>query len=98
MSDIQNPEPDFSGSGPVEYISAEVDSRGKFKQVLASEEARLFAIPGVTSVGVGLDPTGSEAIVVGVMDVSVLARLPRAIQGVPVIATVTGLVEALKKW
>lgn len=95
MSDIQNPTADFSGSGPVEYRPAEAASGSALERLLASEEARLLAIPGVTSVGIGIGPAGGEALVVGVVDAGVAARLPREFNGVPLVVTVTGPVDAL---
>lgn len=97
MSGIQNPRPDFSGSGPVEYGAPEASPRGALEQLLAREEARLLAIPGVISVGIGLGEPGGEALTVGVVDAGVAARLPRAIGGVPLAVTVTGPVDALRR-
>ncbi len=93
--DTKTPGPDFSGSGPVEYAPAEALPQGTLGALLASEEARLLAVPGVTSVGIGHGPAGGEALVVGVVDAGVAAQLPREIKGVPVIVTVTGEVDAL---
>lgn len=92
--DIQDPVADFSGSGPVEYRPAEVAPQGTPQQLLASHEGRLLDIPGVTSVGVGYGPAGGEAIVVGVVDAGVTASLPAHIGGVPIVVTVTGVVDA----
>lgn len=94
MSKIQKPRPDFSGSGPVDYDPADAGPHGAVSRVLDSEEARLLATPGVTSVGIGLGPAGGEALVVGVVDAGVAARLPREIRGVPLVVTVTGPVDA----
>ena len=96
MIDIPNPEPDFSGAGPVEYSPAEAAPRGALEGLRAREEARLLAVPGVTSVGIGLGPAG-EALAVGVVDAGVAALLPRAIDGVAVVVTVTGPVDALRQ-
>ena len=95
MCDSPKPRPDFSGSGPVEYDTADAAPRRALDQLLANEEARLLAIPGVTSVGIGLGPAGGEALAVGVVDAGVAARLPTEIDGVPVVVTVTGEVDAL---
>jgi len=95
MSDTQNRRPNFSGSGPVEYNPAEAAPHGALERLLASEQERLLAVPGVTSVGIGLGPAGGEALAVGVVDAGVAARLPREIRGVPVVVTVTGPVDAL---
>lgn len=97
MIDIDDPGSDFSGSGPVEYRPADAAPAGSLEQVRAREEARLLAIPGVTSVGVGLGAPGHQALVVGVVDAGVAARLPREIDGVAVIVKVTGPVDALRQ-
>lgn len=93
--DIKDPGADFSGSGPVEYAPAEVTPQGTLGELLATEQARLLAIPGVVSVGIGHGPAGGEALVVGVVDAGVAAQLPREIKGVPVVVTITGEVDAL---
>ena len=97
MSEIENPGPDFTGSGPVEYRPAEAAPLEGVARVQAREEARLLAIPGVTSVGIGFGPAGGEALAVGVVDAGVAARLPREINGVPLVITVTGPVDALRR-
>jgi hypothetical protein len=97
MIDMQNPGPDYSGAGPVEYRPAEAAPLGALEQLRSREEARLLAIPGVTSVGIGLGAAGGEALVVGVVDAGVAARLPREIAGVAVVVTVTGPVDAQQR-
>lgn len=93
--EIEDPGADFSGSGPVEYRPAAGAPQGTLQQVLATDEGRLLAVPGVTSVGIGYGPAGGEAIAVGVVDAGVAAGLPAEIAGVPIVITVTGEVDAL---
>ena len=109
MCDTSDPGPDYSESGPVEYRGsfeqrgfgpvqsgpADPTLRRAVDRVLASEEARLLAVPGVVSVGIGFGPAGGEALAVGVVDAGVAARLPVEIEGVPVVVTVIGEVNAL---
>lgn len=95
MSDIEDPGPDFSGSGPVGYEQSQTGQEGTLELLLAREEAGLLAVDGVTSVGIGFGPAGGEALVVGVIDAGVAARLPATVGGVPLIVTVTGPVDAL---
>ncbi len=97
MCDIDKSGSDFSGSGPVEYRPAAVAPQGVLERLLASEGARLLAIPGVTSVGIGRGPAGGEALWIGVVDAGVAARLPLDIGGVPVVVKVTGEVDALPR-
>jgi hypothetical protein len=95
MGDRRTSPPDFSGAGPVDYVPAAAQVSGQAGRVLALEEARLLAIPGVVSVGIG-DAAASEAsIVVGVTDAGVAERLPPSLGGVAVTVTVTGPVDAL---
>ena len=95
-NDIENSGTDFSGSGPVEYRPDEVAPEGALGNLLAAEEARLLSDPGVTSVGIGFGPAGGEALVVGVVDAGVVARLPLEIKGVPVVVKITGEVDAYR--
>ena len=97
MTDKPRSTPDFSGSGPVEYNPAPAAPASKLAGLLAREEARLLAIEGVTSVGIGHGPPGGETLVVGVMDAGVAARLPQQIEGLRLVVTVTGPVDALPK-
>lgn len=97
MAGRHDPAPDFSGAGPVEYQPAEPEPTDAIARLHASEEARILAIPGVTSVGIGHGPAGGEAIVVGVVDAGVASRLPREIGGVAVVVTVTGPVDAQRR-
>lgn len=97
MNDGEQGGTDFSGSGPVEFRPPDVAPPTPLGSVLAGEESKLLAIPGVTSVGLGRAPAGGEAVVVGVVDAGVASRLPRQIGGVPVVIEVTGEVHALEE-
>ena len=90
MSDIQNPGPDMSGAGPVDYRPAAAVSVDSIAAVRARHEAGLMAISGVTFVGVA-----EGGLQVGVLNADVVARVPRELEGVPVSVTVTGPVDAL---
>lgn len=90
MSDTHDPGPDLTGAGPVEYRPTEAVPAGALAALHARHEARLMAIPGVTFVGVG-----KGGLLIGVLDESVAARLPRDLEGVSVTLTVTGPVDAL---
>jgi hypothetical protein len=95
MEDAQDKSPDFTGSGPVEYIPAEANDFGAVRGPIAQAEAQMLAMPGVVSVGLGQGSDGREVLVVGVIDGGVSADLPAQIDGVPVTAVVTGEVDAL---
>jgi hypothetical protein len=68
---------------------------GKAERVLARESARLFGFDGVVMVGLGRDEIGEDAILVGVKQKGHVAQLPREIDGVRVMTTVIGEVDAL---
>ena len=101
MSAESHPPPDFSGVGPVEYQPAAAAPASEVARLLAREEARLLAIEGVISIGIGVGtsigtgPPGREVLVVGVVDAGAASRLPQQIDGVPVVVKVTGTVRAL---
>ena len=95
MGNSNDKGPDFSSSGPVDYRPAEATPSGVAELVSASQEAYLLAIAGVTSVGLCHSTQGRQAIMVGVVDAGVETQLPREINGVPVLVTVTGPVDAL---
>lgn len=95
MSDTDGQGPDFSGSGPVEYRPSTSAPRGNVEAALAREEARLLAIPGVVAVGRGSGPIGREILTVSVTDAGVAALVPREIDGIPIVITVTGPIDAL---
>ena len=95
MGDAEHPQPDYSGSGPVEFRPDDDAPPAALGRVPADDEAKLLAIPGVTSVGLGHDPAGGEAVVIGVVDPGVAPRLPSEIAGLPVVVEITGEVNAL---
>ena len=97
MNDTQDPARDVSGYGAIDYQPDSAQPSGALEALLAREEARLLAIPGVVSVGIGLGPAGTEAFVLGVIDAGVAARLPSDIERVPVVINVTGSVDALRR-
>ena len=97
MGAIDGTGPDFSSSGHVEYKPAEATPVGVAERALASQEKNLLAIGGVTSVGLCPSPHGGQAIMVGVVDAGIESKLPRAIQGIPVLVTVTGPVDAFSR-
>ena len=64
--------------------------------VMKRNEARLFAIDGVEGLNIGRDQIGRDAILIFVFpDRSVESRLPRDIEGFPVIVEVTGIIQPL---
>ena len=66
------------------------------KQVKAEHEQRLLALPGVVSIGIGLDSSGNQAIIIGVEkdDSEVNRQLPKELEGYTVIVRQVGTIEA----
>ncbi len=66
------------------------------KQVKARHEQALMAIPGVVSIGIGLDTNGEQAIVVGLqkLESEHSHQLPDELEGFAVIVRQVGSVEA----
>ena len=66
------------------------------QNVKAKHQERLMALPGVVSVGIGLDADGKPAIVVGLASPQAEAslELPQALDGYAVISHVVGPVRA----
>jgi hypothetical protein len=66
------------------------------QEVKRQHEARFLDLPGVVSVGIGLDPNGNQAIIVG-LDASnpeIEAKIPKMIEGFPVIVQIIGSLKA----
>ena len=58
---------------------------------------RILSLPGVVSVGVGRNPDGEPAIIVGLDSTSMdtARQLPKVLDGYPVIVQIIGTIEAL---
>lgn len=66
------------------------------QEVKKQNEARFLAMPGVVSVGIGLDPNGNQAIIVG-LDASnpeIEAKIPEMVADFPVIVQIIGSLMA----
>jgi len=66
------------------------------KEVKKQHETRLLQLPGVVSVGIGLDENGQSAIVVGLDKASpeTEAHLPPQLEGYPVLVRIVGPLKA----
>ena len=54
----------------------------------------LMRDPNVVSVGIGLDETGQQAIVLGLKQTATDQSLPMSLEGIPVITKVVGTLKA----
>jgi len=66
------------------------------QDVKKKHEARLMSLPGVVSVGIGRDPQGNPAVIVG-MDsprAETQARIPPQLDGYPLLIQIVGPLKA----
>jgi len=78
----------FSGDNPMPIPS--------IQDVKKKHEAKLMSLPGVVSVGIGLEPGGRPAVIVG-LDKSrpeVQAQIPSQLEGHPLIIQILGPIKA----
>lgn len=66
---------------------------GRIEAARRRNERALMAIDGVEGVAVGRHVDGRPAIMLYVHDAGVRARLPRLVDGFPVVASVTGQID-----
>lgn len=66
------------------------------RDVKKKHEARLLALPGVVSVGIGLDKDNNPAIIVGLDGPrpKTEAQLPQFLEGYPVVVQIVGPIKA----
>jgi hypothetical protein len=66
------------------------------QDVKKKHEARLMSLPGVVSVGIGRDPQGNPAVIVG-MDsprAETQAQIPTQLDGYPLLIQIVGPLKA----
>lgn len=66
------------------------------QDVKAKHESRLMQIPGVVSVGIGKNPEGEMAIIVGTdrLRPEIEAQIPKVLDGYPVVVQPVGTIQA----
>jgi len=66
------------------------------QEVKKQHEARFLDMPGVVSVGIGLDPDGNQAIIVGLAasNPEIEAKIPETVAGFPVTLQIIGSLKA----
>ena len=72
------------------------DMPDSIKDVKARHEERLLQLPGVASVGIGLDENGNQAIIVGLTsrDPNTESKIPPRLEGYPVLIQIVGNIKA----
>jgi hypothetical protein len=84
--DARMPGPGDAGAG--------AGGGGPAMPALPPEVADLLAIPGVQGTALGRTEIGDDAVVVYLLDEATRARLPQRVGGLPVVAVVTGPIDA----
>jgi len=66
------------------------------QDVKKKHEVRLMSLPGVVSVGIGRDPQGNPAVIVGLDSPrsETEARIPRLLDGYPLLIRIVGPLKA----
>ena len=81
---------------PLVAMGDEPDMPSSIQEVKKQHEALFLDMPGVVSVGIGLDPNGNEAIIVG-LDGShpeTKAKIPSMLEDFPVVIQMVGSLKA----
>ena len=81
---------------PLLALGDDLDMSSSIQEVKKQHEALFLDMPGVVSVGIGLDPKGNQAIIVG-LDGScpeTKAKIPAMLQDFPVVIQIVGPIKA----
>ncbi len=81
---------------PLLALGDDLGMSPSIQEVKKQHEARFLDMPGVVSVGIGLDPDGNEAIIVGVdgSNPETQAKIPVTLEGFPVRVQTIGTIRA----
>lgn len=81
---------------PLLALGDEPDMSSSIQEVKKQHKASFLDMPGVVSVGIGLDPNGNQAIIVG-LDGShpeTKAKIPAMLEDFPVVIQIVGPIKA----
>ena len=81
---------------PLIALGDEPDMPSSIQEVKKQHEALFLDMPGVVSVGIGLDPNGNEAIIVGLdgPHPETEAKIPPVLEDFPVVIQIVGSLKA----
>ena len=81
---------------PLLALGDDLGMSPSIQEVKKQHEARLLDMPGVVSVGIGLDPDGNKAIIVGLdgLHPDTEANMPADLEGFPVRVQIIGSIRA----
>ena len=81
---------------PLLALGDDLDMSSSIQEVKKQHATRFLDMPGVVSVGIGLDPNGNQAIIVG-LDGShpeTKAKIPAMLENFPVVIQIVGPIKA----
>ena len=81
---------------PSPALGDDLNMSASIQEVKEQHEAQFLDMPGVVSVGIGLDPNGNQAIIVGMEgpDPETEAKIPAILDGYPVVIQIVGSLKA----
>jgi len=81
---------------PLLALGGDLDMSSSIQEVKKQHEARFLDMPGVVSVGIGLDPNGNQAIIVGLDGPrpETEAKIPAMLEDFPVVVQIIGPIKA----
>ena len=81
---------------PLLALGDDLGMSPSIQEVKKQHEAQFLNLPGVVSVGIGLDPSGDQAIIVGVdgSHPDTPAKIPATLGGYPVVVQTIGSIKA----
>jgi len=81
---------------PLTALGDDLDMPSSIEEVKKQHEARFLNMPGVVSVGLGLDPDGNQAIIVGLDGPrpETAAKIPAVLEDFAVVIQIIGPVKA----
>lgn len=81
---------------PLFALGDDLSMPPSIQEVKKQHEASILQLSGVVSVGIGLDPNGNQAIIVGLdgPNPKTQAKIPTALGGFPVVVQIVGPIRA----
>jgi hypothetical protein len=81
---------------PLMALGDDLGMSPSIQEVKKQHEPRFFNLPNVVSVGIGLDPNGNQAIIVGLdrPNPETESKLPASVEGYPVVVKIVGAIKA----
>ena len=81
---------------PTAAMSGEKQMTSSIEEVKKHHEIRLLVLPGVVSVGIGLDECGQSAIIIGLdgPNPETVDQLPTELDGYPIVIRIVGAIKA----